>query len=629
MSEPDRILAILGLLFSAVLALWIVMSFKNLVVAIATVLAVIACSGYLVVRKRLPPAEVLASDQAEPRLRLRMILNILFFILFSYSVMALHLRPELYVRPLSYFISIAVMVAVLALEILLLPPRKGWNYFNLLKIIMLGLSVQWSLSFIFPSIIGVDPWFHEDFTLELVDAGHIPAHSSYAYLSFMHLIAGISRIITGLDYKIISILFIGMPHILCGVLFIFLLGRLIYSDKVGLISALFLSTANMFVHFGIWLVPMTVAAILLLSIIYVLFRLNIERPKTAISLAVLLMLALILTHAIVSACLAILLCTIWAASRVYKIVYSKRSIQPLTLNLVVLFVVAMLAWWLYATANYFTALVHLFLWGFGEKFWGAPSVAEAVDFVRLSVTPQEWIFGTLGMVLFFAFSIFGSFYMMGKRSGNMHSFVIAIGGLVLLSFPYLAQLTGLRILEERWHYFAQIILAVPLGVAVWLLFYHLPRKGIIRTFTIIISSLVITFLMVMNPQVNMDNRKFTPNTIIRFAFTESELQSASTFTALWEGSVGTDNQYGCVGIPNQLNIDEALYSGDFSEYENTPIIVREEITEFPVVISKNYIKLEYNLYQALEEQGFSRVYDCGSVSGFIKFGKSSASTETD
>jgi len=122
----------------------------------------------------------------------------------------------------------------------------------------------------------------------------------------------------------------------------------------------------------------------------------------------------------------------------------------------------------------------------------------------------------------------------------------------------------------------------------------------------------------MSTQATMDNRTFTSNTAVRTAFTESELQAARTLTSLSDGQIGTDIRYGNAGISNQLNIDRALYSGDFHRYEGIPIIVREEISKYPFNVFRNFIKLNYDPYQALEQQGFDRFYDCGAVTGFIK-----------
>lgn len=616
-SELDKTLAILGLFFTSILAIWIVINVENLMIRVAIGLAVLACAGYLVIRKRLPSSIVFSSAQPASNSRLRMILNIFFFSVLSYSVLSIYLRPELYTRPLSYFVSIALMVTILALEILLLPSKKGWTYFTLLKVMLIGLSVEWSLLLLFPGILGVDPWFHQNFTLELLESGHIPEYSGYSKLPFMHLTVGATSLITGLNFKMATMFSISLLQMVSDVLFIFLLGRLMYNDRVGLASALFLSIANMHAHFGIWTIPMTAGGTLILPIIYLLFKTRQEKPITAFSLVLLLMAALNLTHAIATSCMAILLFVFWAGFEVHKRIRGEKFILPVTPILAILFSVMMLGWWMHATWPHFVTFVSLFQWGFSKEFWGTPSVTEAIKYMSLNVPPSEWIFGTSGMLLFFTFSLIGCFYMVGKRFGNKHSFAIAIGGVTLLALPFLSQVAGLRILEERWLYFTQIVLAIPLGVAIVLLSCAVLNNKLVKMLFMISFSFLISFLMIMSPQVNMDNRTFTPNTALRFAFTESEQQAAGTISNMWDGDIGTDIRYGLL-IPRRLDIDESLYRGDFSNCQDALIIIREEIVKYPFGIRRGFIKLHYDPYQALEEQGFYNVYNCGSVSGFIK-----------
>ncbi len=617
-SELDRTMAILGLLFASMLTIWVVTAVESLMWKVAAGLAVFACAGYLVLRKRLPPYASFSSAEPSSRPRLRMILNILFFLLLSASVLLLYLRPELYVRPVSYFIVIALMVATLALEILLLPHSQGWTYLILFKVMVVGLSLEWSQLLLFPGVVGVDPWVHQRFTVALLESGHVPGYSSYAKMPFMHLTMGATSLVTGLNYKMASMLSLGLLQVVSSTLFVFLLGRFLYSDRAGLVSALFLSVGNEQVHFGIWLIPMTAGALWLLPVIYLLFKTKREKPATAFLLALLLMLSINLTHSIAAVAMALLFLIFLAGFAVHQRMSGEKLNFPVTLTITILFGIGMLSYWMYASEAYFRTAVGLFKWGFSEEFWGTPAAATSVEYMPLHVPASEWMFGTLGIVLFFTVALFGCFYMTGRRFGNAYTFVLAIGGVILLALGYLAPVVDIWIIEERWRYFAQIMMAIPFGVAVLLLFGEMVRKKYVQLSLIVAFSFGVTFLMVMSPDVNMDNRVFTPNTAIRFAFTESEQQAADTLVTLWAGDIGTDLRYGVVGIRRQMDIDMSLYSGDYSQYQGELVIIREEISRYVFGIKRGAIKMNYNPYQALEEQGFARIYDCGSVSGFIK-----------
>ncbi len=246
------------------------------------------------------------------------------------------------------------------------------------------------------------------------------------------------------------------------------------------------------------------------------------------------------------------------------------------------------------------------------------AVIACAGYLALYVPPAEWVFGKSGMVLFFAMALIGCFYMMGRRFGSKNSFVLAIGGAILTALGYLAPILNIWIIEERWYYFGQIMMAVPFAVAMVLILDDIVKNKYAKTILMTALPFVLSFVMVMSPDVNMDNRVFTPNTAVRFAFTESEQQAADTLVTLWDGEIGTDLRYGVVGITRHVDISEFLYRGDYSQCQGKLVIIREEIAKYVFSVERRVTRLHYNPYQALEEQGFARIYDCGSVTGFIK-----------
>lgn len=618
----DVTLAILGLAVTSILAILVAIYIGNLVYVVAVTLAALACAGYLAIRKHLLPLTASAPPQVESKSssRLRIILNILFFLGLTYSLLSYYLRAEDYVRPVSYFVSLVLMVSLLAVELLLLPSNKVWNYFALLKIILIGLSLEDSLSLLYPSVLGIDPWFHQKFTLDILEAGHIPGYSDYAKLPFFHLTVGATSLITGLTYKLATMLSVSLVQVVSDVLFVFLLGRMIYNDKVGLVSALFLSVANQHVWFGYWTIPNTYAAILVLPVLYLLLKTRQRKPVPALSLAVLVMAALILGHTLVAVFMAILLIILWVGFEFYKRAFHERYAVPVTLGIAMLFVVAMFGWWAYAS-GYLRTLAELIKWGFSIEFLGHPAIEEAASYVKY-VPPLEWVFSNLGMLLFFALALIGCFYMVGRRFGNNYSFVIAVSGVLVLVLGYVPLITGLTIITERWHYFAQIALAIPFGVAMVLISQQLLKNGLVKASLMMFLPFLLSALMVLSPQVNMDNRTFTPNMTFRSAFTESEMQAISTISTVWAGKLGMDWYYSELSYQPQLDfkyttLDMALYSGNFSDCQDL-VMLREQIVKYPFEVGGGAIKLNYDPHQALEEQGFSRVYTSASVSGFIK-----------
>ncbi|GAH85822.1 unnamed protein product, partial [marine sediment metagenome] len=67
-----------------------------------------------------------------------------------------------------------------------------------------------------------------------------------------------------------------------------------------------------------------------------------------------------------------------------------------------------------------------------------------------------------------------------------------------------------------------------------------------------------------------------------------------------------------------VNIDDLLADGDFTNLHSVMILVREEILKYPFMTEKGNLKLEYDLPTRLDDQNFSRIYDCGSTSGYLQ-----------
>lgn len=621
--ELDKILAILGSLFSIFLAIYATTLLDRPILLTASILAFPAGVTYLLMRRYLSSSTIPSLAQIRASSRFYKMLNIVFFFLFSYSILSIYLNPELYTRPLGYFISIALMIAVVAIEILFLSDHKSHIYFALFKIIFIALSVVFSQLLIFPSIVGSDSWWHWGFTAEILDAGHIIGEESYSKLPMMHLMIGSTMLLTGLSYKMAAMLSVSLIQIVCNTLFIFLLGRFLFSSKVGLLAALLLGVASHHIQFGIFAIPNTAGTILILPVTYLLFKIRRERPTIATSLCLVLIAAVILTHTVVTMCLALLLFAFWAGFELFGRLYGEKIVTPVTLVMVILLVVGMFGYWIYASGHIYS-FAKLIGWGFSQELWvkdASPLVGKYIPIIP----SWEQQFNNLGVILFIALSLPGFLYMIAKKFGTSYGFAAATGGIIVAALALVPPLVGRNIMTERWTYFSQILLAIPVGLAFFLLVGAF-RNRLAKASLLAIGVFMLSFLMIMNPTSNMDNRTFAPNTLTRFGFTESEMQAANTISNVWEGEIGLDHGYGRVFMGPTVKsnvagvkwIGEQLYTQDFSDRQDLLILIREEIVSHPFqsMVSGTH-KLDYDPRELLPDQGFSKIYDCASVAGFI------------
>jgi len=616
LDETDKTLAFLGLIFTPVLAVWLVLAIGHTIYIVPVVLSFLACAGYLIVRKSLSSSTLPSLDSEEASNRLYWALNILFFLLFAYSILSFQLRPDLYSRPLGYFIGVAFMVSLLAVEILFLPSSKRCVYFVLLKSVLIGLSLEFSQLLTFPSVLGVDSWYHQMFTLEMLSNGHIPEGYVYSQFPIMHLMTGLTSLVTGLDYKTATMLSVSLPQVLCNILLTFLMGSILLNRKVGLLGGLLLGIADWHVKMGIWTIPNTMAAVFLPVIVYLLLKGGKERAHINFSVALLVMWTLILTHTVSAAFMAMFLFVFWAGFKVYNWIYHEGG-APVTLSVPVLFSVLMLSWWNYASHPIGT-LAELIKWGFSIDYFLNPISQKIYGQFASTLPFSELLFNNMGFFLFFALSSVGCLFMISRKFGDSSRFVMAVGGVITFAIGIFGMVTGRYIVEGRWWYFSEIMLVLPLALTFFLLCWPI-RNRLAKSLFLAALIFSLSFFMILSPEAQFDNLTFSPNSQIRYAFTESELQAIERVSSVWSGIIGVDEYYSNLWWSSfqARNISEQIYSRNYTGCQNMFVLIREEVVNHPMIILGARCKLDYDPRETLIDQGFSRVYDCGSVSGFV------------
>jgi hypothetical protein len=205
----------------------------------------ISCLIYLFMKRRMIGFQ--NASQAYPYYeggkKVLFITNIMFISIFLYSIFSVIFRPELYSRPFEYFISISILVPLIAIEIFSTPVFKKYIVLTLIKILLLIINLTYSLQLIYPGLAGIDPWWHQNFTIIMLKAGRIPVGYAYSELPMFHLIVSSIILITGFNYKFSAMLFTSSINI-ASLIFIFLIGKFIFNEKIGLLTALIAGIAE-------------------------------------------------------------------------------------------------------------------------------------------------------------------------------------------------------------------------------------------------------------------------------------------------------------------------------------------------------------------------------------------------
>jgi len=614
-TDLDKTFAVLGLTLTLSLASYLFFSSGRLAYIVAALIGFAGCLFYLAIRKRLPKSSLpsLASSvKIKPSTYL--MLNILFFVLFSYSILSIYLSPEPYIRPLSYFIAIVLMAGLLGVEILFLPARKSATVIVLLKIMMLALSLRWSQLLIFPSGVLSDPIAHEWFTTQIVNTGHILEGLGYSKLPNMHLMIGATSIVTDLNYKMSTMLSITLLQVICDLSFVFLIGKFIWNAKAGLLGALLLAVANHHINLGVAAIPTTAGAVLVAIIVYLLFRYHRNKSVATQSVVLLFFLVLILTHTVSALCMSMVLFVFWSGCLVYNRLYREEPVPVATLALFASFSVGMVAWWTYASGH-ILSIAEAIRWGYTLDWSGEPTIIqEATKYIETVPFSGE-LTRHIGLLLFSVFGILGCFYLLAGRVRNRSRFVLAVSAPIVLLMGFAPWEYQVGILH-RWWFLGQILLAVPFGIFLLALCEIFSSK-IVKGLLLLAVVLPLCFLLIMSPVANYDNDTLSGQMAVRYMLTESELQAMNTVPLICRGTLASDGLCGdkFSTTPAPSEIGRQIRTRDFSDLKDAMVIIREEAVNHPRCYDA--YRLKYSPYEALEAQGFSCVYDCGSVKSFL------------
>lgn len=586
------------------------------------IIILLTSCAYLLAVRRASFEDIAVSPVFQLSTAMITFINLLYFALFCFSLISVACRPEIYARPMGYFVAVSLCAGLIGLEILFLPRGRIFTYCALLKILLLVLNLTWIPHLLAAGLIGMDPWGHFEFTTLIASTGHIPEGYPYTHLPVMHLGISSVMLLTSFGYKLSAMIFFTFCQ-LTGLVFLYLLGGFIHSDKTGLMAALVLGICDGFLRQGIVIIAMGLAMCLWPVILYLVFKSLEMRSRTFKIIVIIFLVTLILTHTVAAFGMALLFLIFWLGFQIYNRT-GNSVIITVSLSLTCFFWVGLLGWWMYVSGH-IEELSKLIEWGFSETYWPARrSIAGVVNYLS-AVPAREILLNKLGYAIFTFFSVSGCLYFLSKKGRNSFAFVIVTGAGVLFSMGYFTRVTGV-LLPERWCFFAQILESIPCAVGI-LAFCASLRFFPARLTAVLLTVATLTFFMITNPTVNYDSPVYARNTTVRYFLTGNELASLNTIIANWQHAdraVGIDAtlEYYIrhnAHLPVVL-ITKELGDGDFSNLRGRSvlIIIREELLKRPFFGYTGPFKIGYDPEVVLRKQGFNRVYTSGAVSAYLK-----------
>lgn len=454
--------------------------------------------------------------------------SICFFLLYALSILSIYFRPHTYERPLLYFVLISLAAGTIACGILLADRRH--ISLILLQISLLGMSIGWSHLLIVPGVIGKDPWFHMAFTNLIISEHYIPdnsIYSGYEKLPLFHLMIALTSLVTDLPYKYAAMTSVSFGQIVCNNVFIFLIANYIFKNyKMGLLSALLVVIASHHILMSYLSIPNAFGAIFISIILYLIFSKVIGTPRAvgtsklaAFLLLLILMVAIIFTHPIVTIFLAILFFVILSIGVVDRFSHQHATPTVLYLELAILtiFTIGMLAWWTYSSGH-IDSLVRYAELGFDSGLFVR---YPELKLYRAEAPFMELIYNGLGLYAFLALSLVGVLFMISQK--NHPNFLFALISVAPALIAFIFTISGGSVIEERWFYFSQILLSIPLMLTLFLMGGWLVKKPRYLYLLFFGFIVIMSFVTSTGTFGSLDCNEITPSSVNTLYYSQSEM----------------------------------------------------------------------------------------------------------
>jgi hypothetical protein len=569
----------------------------------------IVCSLWLLIRKK----DYLREDKTPSR-SLALFFACGFFVLLIISILVLYERPDEYKRPLLFFISSTAMAGVLAGEIVLSSRRMRGLILG--QIFVLAVLFAWSQMTMFPNVLGIDPWYHQWFTSQIVDSGHILGGRVYSQLPIFHILAGSAQIIGNVDYKSATMGTIVIAQLFSEILLIYLIARELFGNhKISLLSALAGSFASYSIHMSYWPIPMSLAFTFTLMALYLILKGYVKDIKIA-ALLYFFLITLVLTHSITAISMSLVLVIAYAVPYL-RWTAPKQSGRFVTFSVVAFFLVITFAWWSYAS-GVGAQLAEFLRFGFSNDYF-MPGTRP----VQSKIPVLETVVNYSGLFLFFSIAILGVFHSI-SRKGTLKGTVVGVIGLCFLLIGFLAIVGNLFLLEDRWWFYGQIALAIPLGAALFIISNLVGRRPVVKATLVTACVFFLALVTIISPFANVDNPILSPHSSTRDGYTQSELNGAGFVASKGHLGIATDVDFGRDPLNNYFGIsfndvsffDISIVNGTFTN--GRLLVVRDLVSSEPFRLNGpgEPYRVDYDLNNRLASSSLSKIYTSDGLSSY-------------
>ena len=549
-----------------------------------------------------------------------LILNIIFLISFSLSLVVLH--ESIYIRPVMYFLLVTIAFVSILIEIFHVK-SDIFNYLLLLKIIILSMSLRIGRFYGYPSILGTDTHFHLNLARFIIQNGKVPGYfttvvqtptlnaEKYSYSCLFHIFEAINGILLNVNLKDMIFYSIVLFSTIIISLFLYCIVKRIFNNQIGLIAALYINIADVvFVQTVTNINPSTIVYCFFIVILFCIFQ---QKNKSIYSLiAVTMIICMILSHQLSTFCVFLILLTLLVSKNIYNAYFvkdlnidfnSKNPTFNLYKNTMAIFSVILIFYWSLTGANgsysFFDEMI------FRLKYSIISMIIEYTTDLGIPTTPYSNMFSNYGFFSSFLYNlgfnfllmlaIVGIILLLGYKYRSLISFSYICAALMLFGLIYVGTFIGLGylLIPHRLLSFFQLFLVVFASFSTYQIYKTNPPQW--AKFGLHIAIVLLVFFLITTPYINRGDIIYSKDMESRDQCTYSELKSLEWSNYFPENQTLFADPFisqESLSTINALNIAPArivslknLDTGNYDDTENYNIskyvLIRQHILDNP------------------------------------------------
>jgi hypothetical protein len=611
----DNTLAVIGSLVGILIIPVSVIFAKGIGLSLTLFLS---CFIYILI-KILIDDEINKAEQLCAKLKwlissVHLISSIYSIYLFNLLVLSIYLFNDSSVRPLGYFILIAISGSLIAVEVCSFSEHLNDKivYYNIIfQIIALSSSIIYGAIVVLG--LGSDQWFHANFINSTINSGHLPDGNSYTSFPIMHIGIVIINLITALDYLRNSVIAFVSSIYIIGLIFIFLIGRTIFDTKSALFATLLAGINLWYIYWGVFMVPMSFGISLFLVFIYLYYFNIYQQSIKYLILIIFVTMVSIPSHPFSSFAIVIISFIVSLCIVIYPKFYNKIE-KKIKWQYLIFCIVAMLGYWMFSVTHILDqqmlCLNH-----------------DYVTSVPLKISSEKSVLNYeldhLGEYILYFIAIVGGLNWLNKRDLSFLSFSVLFSIIPFMVISYLAYILGIMtVLPHRWLIFGDLILIFPASSGM---------QYIINTFKIkhknvayFMLMLILILSMITNTMANADSPFYGKTDTVRLQLKNSEMKSAEFVSLSTHGPIYTDwllhfYFYYYLNVPLETGsmqlIDNEIVKN--IEYINGFFVIRNYIYNRPIQRPIDY--LDQDELKKISDKFINKIYNNNEVSVYNSF----------